>query len=50
MYLTSILNKVKSCPCLTWYVIVDKDCNIVHTSLEGNEAITLAAIVIKVWF
>ena len=46
--LTSILNKVKSFPGVTGYVIVDKDCNIVHTSLEGNEAITLAAIVIKV--
>ena len=48
MDLTSILNKVKSFPGVTGYVIVDKDCSIVHTSLEGNEAITLAAIVIKV--
>ena len=48
MDLTSILNKVKSFLVVIGYVIVDKDCNIVHTSLEGNEAITLAAIVIKV--
>lgn len=48
MDLISVLNKVNSFTGVTGYVIVDNESNIVHTSLEREDAITLAAIVIKV--
>lgn len=48
MDLVSVLNKVNSFSGVTGYVIVDNNSNIVHTSLEKDDAITLAAIVIKV--
>lgn len=48
MDLVSVLSKVNSFNGVTGYVIVDNNSNIVHTSLEKEDAITLAAIVIKV--
>lgn len=43
-----MLNRVKSFSGMIGYVIVDKDSNIVNTTLDTENAISLAAIVIKV--
>lgn len=48
MDLVSVLNRVKSFSGMIGYVIVDKDSNIVNTTLDTENAISLAAIVIKV--
>ena len=48
MDLVSVLNRVKSFSGMIGYVIVDKDSNIVNTTLDTENAVSLAAIVIKV--
>lgn len=48
MDLVSVLNRVKSFSGMIGYVIVDKDSNIVNTTLNTETAVSLAAIVIKV--
>ena len=48
MDLLSIIEKINSFSSVKGYVIVDNESNIVHTSLDAEDAITLAAIVIKV--
>ena len=48
MDLLSIIEKINGFSSVKGYVIVDNESNIVHTSLDAEDAITLAAIVIKV--
>ena len=50
MDLVSVLNRVKSFSGMIGYVIVDKDSNIVNTTLDTETAVSLAAIVIKVCY
>lgn len=47
MDLDSVLQRVKSFPGVVGHVIVDSGRNVVHTSLEKEEAISLAAVTIK---
>lgn len=42
-----MLQRVKSFPGVVGHVIVDSGRNVVHTSLEKEEAISLAAVTIK---
>lgn len=48
MDLASVLNRVRSFSGIIGYVIVDKDATIVNTTLDTENAISLAAMVIKV--
>ena len=48
MDLASVLNRVRSFSGIIGYVIVDKDARIVNTTLDTENAISLAAVVIKV--
>lgn len=50
MDLASVLNRVRSFSGIIGYVIVDKDATIVNTTLDTENAISLAAMVIKVSF
>ena len=47
MDLDSVLQRIKSFPGVVGHVIVDSKRNVVHTSLEKEEAISLAAVTIK---
>lgn len=47
MDLDSVLQRVKSFPGVVGHVIVDSGKNVVHTSLDKEEAISLAAVTIK---
>ena len=47
MDLASVLNRVRSFSGIIGYVIVDKDATIVNTTLDTENAISLAAMVIK---
>lgn len=48
MDLAKVLNKIKEFSGVIGYVIVDNQSNVVHTSLDKDDAIKLGAIVIKV--
>ena len=48
MDLASVLNRVRSFSGIIGYVIVDKNATIVNTTLDTENAISLAAMVIKV--
>lgn len=47
MDLASVLNRVRSFSGIIGYVIVDKNATIVNTTLDTENAISLAAMVIK---
>lgn len=47
MDLNSVLERVKSFPGVVGHIIIDNNSNVVHTSLEREEAISLAAVAIK---
>ena len=42
-----MLERVKSFPGVVGHIIIDNNSNVVHTSLEREEAISLAAVAIK---
>lgn len=48
MDLNTVLERIKGFSGVIGYVIVNKNAEIVHTSLDRDEAISLAAITIKV--
>ena len=48
MELNTVLERIKGFSGVIGYVIVNKNAEIVHTSLDREEAISLAAITIKV--
>lgn len=48
MDLAKVLNKIKGFSGVIGYVIVDNQSNVVHTSLDKDDAIKLGAVVIKV--